>query len=57
MEEKVKVKDDEGAEDSDDLDENDTKKKHRDEAEDMVRKVRYNLENLSPCFYLETESQ
>jgi hypothetical protein len=57
MEEKVKVKDDEGAEDSDDSDENDTKKKNRDEAEDMVRKVRYNLENLSPCFHLETESQ
>ena len=53
----MKVKDDEGAKDSDDSDENDTKKKNRDEAEDMVRKVRYNLENLSPCFHLETESQ
>ena len=56
MEEKVKVKEDEGGEDSDDSDENETKKKHRDEAEDMVRKVRYNLENLSPYFDLAISS-
>ena len=46
MENKVKVKDDDGADDSDDTEENDNRKKQRDEVEDMVRKVRFNLEIL-----------
>ena len=43
MEEKSKVKEDDG--DSDDS-EDDPKKKDKDDVEDNVRKVRYNLENL-----------